>query len=166
MLAASVTLAGAAACAPGNTSGNDSNESGSPAPQGQLSSVDPCAVLKPADSTAAGFEGAGKLQPGVDPNCAYRGQLIAANVYKSTTETVAVAEKKPVWAKFERTDVNGRTGATAISSGSTQARLCSVMFDAGGGMIRVAVREIRPGDLDECGEALKVAKLVEPNVPK
>ncbi len=77
------------------------------------------------------------------------------------------AEKKDTWAQFERTEVNGRAAATAVTEGSTQAQICNVMFDAGQGLIQIQAQEAgRSDSLDECAKALEIAKKVEPNVPE
>ncbi len=99
--------------------------------------------------------------------CDYSGDPVGVRFVKNTRQTVASSERKDVWAEFERIEVNGRSGARAITKGATQARTCNVMFDAGQGMIQVRVQEVAlPDDVDECAEALKIAETVEPKVPE
>lgn len=165
---AGFVLLGTAGCGPGGLAGDDSGEPSAPPQEAGLAGVDPCAVLSPEKLTELGLEGPG--QPLNDapsePGCDYMGDVIGATVSKNQGKTVESYAKQANWAKFESTDVNGRVGASAVDKGATQARICSAMFNAGGGVIVVDVSETRPGNLDECGEALKIAKLIEPNVPK
>ncbi len=74
--------------------------------------------------------------------------------------------KQDNWAKYDRLEVDGRPAASAIDKSATQARICSALFDAGGGVIILTLSEFRDLGLDECGEALKIAEVIAPRMPK
>jgi hypothetical protein len=143
---------------------------GTPPPADALAGVDPCALLKPADATSLGLPARGNPPvvpiPG-QPGCEYQGDALTVGVYKDPGDTVQSSQQKTAeWAQFNRVDINGRMGATGIGSGSTRARICDAMFNAGQGTIVVTAHETNPGNNNECADALKIAKLVEPNAPK
>ncbi|QIZ39371.1 hypothetical protein FDZ84_09060 [Saccharopolyspora sp. ASAGF58] len=70
------------------------------------------------------------------------------------------------WAKFDRLEIDGRPAASAIDKSATQARLCSALFDAGGGVIIIDVSEFRDQGLDECAGGVKIAEAIAPRMPK
>ncbi|WP_019855795.1 DUF3558 domain-containing protein [Actinopolyspora mortivallis] len=168
-MTASALLLGLTACSPGGSADERTTTSQAEPSEDALAGVDPCALLSETELNSFGLKEPGKnteLLPWV-VGCDYSGDPISATLYRDTRNTVAASERKEVWAMFERTPVNGRPGATAITQGATQARICDVMFDAGNGMIQVQVSEPRlPDNVDECAEALKIAKKVEPKVPE
>ncbi|PKW14802.1 hypothetical protein A8926_2451 [Saccharopolyspora spinosa] len=87
------------------------------------------------------------------------------NLAKKDQLTKQVSEGK-LRSKFDRLQIDGRAAASATSESGTAARICSAMFDVGGGVILVDVSEFRNQGLDECGEALKVAQVIAPRMPR
>lgn len=168
-LAAGAVLAGASGCSAGGLAGEPSPERSAPPTAQGLKKVDPCQMLIPRDLQDFGLEGPGTPNTALpwEPGCDYGGDPITATVYKNTRQTVESASKKPVWAMFQRVEVNERSAAQAITKGSTQARICSTMFNAGTGLIEVTVSESElPDDLDECAKSAEIAKRIEPRVPE
>ncbi len=168
--AVGVALVGVTGCGPGGLSGDTSPETTSASPsKDTLASVQPCQMLPPETLKSFGLEvpGEPKDQLAWEPGCYFAGEPVTAAMYKNTKQTVSSAEKQPVWAEFERIQVNNRSGARAITQGATKARSCTVIFDAGQGTIQVTTTEPRlPDDIDECQQALEIAKKIEPNVPE
>ncbi|PRW62162.1 DUF3558 domain-containing protein [Actinopolyspora mortivallis] len=162
-------LTGATACSPSGGTENSPETSSPTSSENSLASVDPCTVLSETELKSFGLKSPGSPAEPLPwtPGCDYLGDPIGLRLVKNTRETVASAEQKDTWATFERTTVNGRAAATAVTKGATQAETCDAMFDAGEGMIQVRATESRPPyTVDECAEALKIAKKVEPKVPE
>ncbi|MDR7300569.1 DUF3558 family protein [Haloactinomyces albus] len=170
VLAAGVALVGASGCSAGGAVEGPSTETSAPSASQSLQKVDPCKMLAPQDLKDFGLEGPGSPNTTLpwEPGCDYsRGDPITATVYKNMRQTVESAAKKPSWAMFKRIEVNGRSGAQAITKGATQARICSTMFNAGKGLIEVSVSESElPDDLDECAKSTEIAKRIEPEMPE
>ncbi|MER5389816.1 DUF3558 family protein [Saccharopolyspora sp. NPDC002686] len=148
-------------------------QGGDPASEAQsqkgLAVVDPCELLAPEQLKSFGFNGPGEPTSIVpsQPGCAFKGEPFSITVFKNEEETVeSLGRQEGTWAKFDRLEVDGRPAASGISSGSTRARICSAMFNAGGGVIILTVQEFRDQGLDECAEGLKVAEAVAPKLPK
>ncbi len=167
--AVGVALVGVAGCGPGGLSGDTSPETTSASPsKDTLASVQPCQMLPPETLKSFGLEVPGNPDDMLPwkPACNYQGSPLDVTLIKNTRQTVDSAEKKSVWAKFDHLQVNGRSGAAVIPKGATQSRTCAVMFNAGEATIQVQASEIRlPDDIDECQQALEIAKEIEPNVP-
>ncbi|SDR00660.1 DUF3558 family protein [Actinopolyspora saharensis] len=165
-----VALLGALGCSPSG-SGDTSDDSSTTQASGgkSLENLDPCTMLSEAELKSFGLEPTG--EPNNDlpwrPGCGYEGDPISATLFKDTRNTVSSNAEKDVWAEFERLQVNGRSGARAITKGSTQARICNVMFNAGDGLIQVQASEDGLSDeIDECAKGLELAKKIEPTVPE
>ncbi|WP_244515678.1 DUF3558 family protein [Actinopolyspora xinjiangensis] len=167
---AGAALIAASACSPSEGTGDGSSETSGNSPSSEaLASVKPCEMLSSDTLSSFGLEVPGKTKSELPwkPGCYYEGDPFTVRMEKNTRQTVDSSEQKSVWAEFERLEVNGRSGARVITKGATQTRACGVMFDAGEGIVQVRAREIRlPDDEDECAEALKIAKKIEPNVPE
>ncbi|WP_092927536.1 DUF3558 family protein [Actinopolyspora alba] len=169
-IVAGVALVSASACSPSEGAGDGSSETTGASPSGEaLASVKPCELLSSETLKSFGLEIPGEAMNSLPwrPGCGYQGEPVSVTLYKDKRNTVASNEQKSTWAEFEHLEVNGRSGARAITQGTTKARLCNVMFDAGQGLIQVQAREDRlPDDVDECAKALEIAKKIEPNVPE
>lgn len=166
---ASVSIIALAGCGPGGLAGDEPSES-PPSPQAKptLSSLDPCSLLKPEEAKEFGFEVPGEksdILPS-EPGCEYSGEPFSATLSYSTEKSVDRFGQQDNWATFDRTKVNGRTAATAIDGGATQARICTTLFDAGEGSILIDLSEKRDKGLDECAESKKIAEAIEPRMPK
>ncbi|WP_029535281.1 DUF3558 family protein [Saccharopolyspora spinosa] len=132
-----------------------------------LAKVDPCTLLTPDELKSFGFEGPGQPETGItaEPGCSFRGKPFTATFYKNQEKTVESYSKQDNWAKFDRAEVDGRPAASAIDKSATQARICSGLFNAGGGVIIIDVSEFRDQGLDECAEGLKIAEAIAPRMP-
>ncbi|MER6991458.1 DUF3558 domain-containing protein [Saccharopolyspora hirsuta] len=163
---ASVVVLALAGCGP-------SRSSEEPAPGAQqpqaLAAVDPCTLLTPEELQSFGFEAPGEPDTGIssEPGCRFNGRPFRATFSKNQEKTVdSYGRQKDTWAKYDRLEIDGRPAASAIAEGSTQARLCSALFDAGGGVIIITVSEFRDQGLDECAEGVKIAEAIAPRMPK
>ncbi|QIZ36295.1 DUF3558 family protein [Saccharopolyspora sp. ASAGF58] len=136
-------------------------------PQG-LASVDPCTLLTPDELKSFGFKGPGEPETTIssEPGCSFSGRPLGATFYKYQEKTVEAYSHKENWSKFDRLQIDGRAAASATSESGQAARICSAMFDAGGGVIVIDVSEVMDQGLDECAEALKVAQVIAPRMPR
>ena len=100
------------------------------------------------------------------PYCMYDGKDIGVSIYKDTKFTVDALHSQAQWAKWDPTDLNGHPAVTAIDSGSTKARICDTMFDAGRGRIDVQVAANHPGDNSACDKSQEIAKQIAPRMPQ
>lgn len=164
-VAAGLSLAVVAGC---GAHGENGDSSSAPPPKDPLTTLDSCSILTPQDLSTFGLEGPGSPEHDVSwsPGCYFQGDAISASVHTNFKETAESSQSKPVWAKFDRVDINGRPGATAITQGTTQARQCVTMFDAGRGLVDVQVSTQNPGDNSQCDQSQKIAKQIEPRMPK
>ncbi|MER7010373.1 DUF3558 domain-containing protein [Saccharopolyspora sp. NPDC000359] len=142
-----------------------------PDPESQtqgLEQLDPCGIFTDDDLQAFGLEGPGSPETGIasEPGCYYNGDRTAVVVYKNQEQTVEAYGQQSNWAKFDALTVDGRKAASAIDKTATQARICSTLFDAGGGSIIVDVSESRDQGLDECAESQKIAEAIAPRMPR
>ncbi|WP_093265153.1 DUF3558 domain-containing protein [Saccharopolyspora shandongensis] len=136
-------------------------------PQG-LAAIDPCALLTPEELKSFGFEESGEPDSSTssEPGCRFNGRPFRATFSKNQEKTVESYGKQDNWAKFDRAEVDGRPAASAIDKSATQARICSALFNAGGGVIIIDVSEFRDQGLDECAEGLKIAEAIAPRMPR
>jgi Protein of unknown function (DUF3558) len=106
--------------------------------------------MNTSDEAGCGFRGyPDSLSPGISLN-------------KSKDSVDSYVKRADTFVKFTQNKVNGRAGAqTQISDSNTE---CSQVIAVGTGDVRVAVLRDKSGD--PCGNALKLAQLVEPRLPK
>ena len=164
VVAAGTVLVGAAGC-----SALGGGVDGPPTPpKDELASLDPCSILNQQEKSQLGLQGPGDRVQDVSwsPGCMYDSDDLGITVSKDTQFSVDAIHGQSQWAKWEQTDINGRPAVTAINAGSTKARLCSTMFDAGKGRIEVQVGTNHPGDNSFCEKSQEVAKQIEPRMPK
>jgi hypothetical protein len=166
-VAAGLALVSVAGCS-GSSPGGTPPSSG--APSDALASVNPCALLKPSDATALGLPTQGKPPIVAVPNqpgCEYQSDAQIVDFFVDPAQNVDSSQHDSnQWSNFTRTTINGRAGGTGVTPGSEQAQICNAVFDAGKGMIFVKVEENDSSNKNDCADALKIAKLVEPNAPK
>ncbi|MEV0057986.1 DUF3558 family protein [Saccharopolyspora shandongensis] len=173
-VASGVALLGLAACSPGKAPGGQpgggepattSANAGAPG----LKDFDPCAFFTSADLSAAGVGGQGEKieQLKFEPGCSYEGEDRLVTLYKNEQETVGKYQTDGKWDSYERFNLNGRNAAHAVAAGSSGRGICSVLVDAGGGVVQIKVSGITKNDVpDPCGEAEKVARQVESRLPQ
>ncbi|KAA5828455.1 DUF3558 domain-containing protein [Saccharopolyspora hirsuta] len=162
---AGAALLGAAGC---GTGGETTNAPASTQQNIGLGQVDPCTVLTPEELSSLGFEGPGQKQEGIssEPGCAFDSLEFGITISKNEEKSVEEYGKQDSWAKFDQTQVDGRPAATGVSKNATQADVCTALVDAGGGVVLVDVSLLRAKEMDECGEALKIAEKIAPRLPK
>ncbi|MGW3471662.1 DUF3558 family protein [Saccharopolyspora sp. NPDC000995] len=162
---AGATLLSVAGCS--GSSAGPGPSSSTPVSEG-LSKVDPCTLLAPEQLESFGFEGPGELETGIssEPGCAFNGKPFGATFYKNQEQTVETYGQQANWAKYDHLEIDGRPAASAVDKSAVQGRMCSALFNAGGGVILVDVSESRDQGLDECAEALKIAEAIAPRMPK
>nr|WP_246331260.1 DUF3558 domain-containing protein [Saccharopolyspora hordei] len=149
--------------------GGSAGQTPDPELKGQgLAQLDPCGILTEDELGAFGLEGPGSPEKGIssEPGCYYNGERTAVIVYKNQEKTVEAYGQQDNWAKFDELTVDGRAAASAIDKSATQARICSTLFNAGGGSIIVDVSESRDQGLDECAESQKIAEAIAPRMPR
>ncbi len=136
-----------------------------------LASFDPCAVLSDAEIAELGFrpETRRPIDMLGQVGCAYLGErdspLRGLRLEKDLEETVAdyASRADGVFDAFRENRVNGRTGAALeLVAGSGE---CAQLMNAGTGTVTVWWQLRDPGPVDPCDEALRVAELIEPEVP-
>ncbi len=136
-----------------------------------LASFDPCTVLSDAEIAELGFrpETRRPIDMLGQVGCAYlaeRGSpLLGLRLEKDLEETVAdyAARADGVFDVFRENRVNGRTGAALVLV--ADGRECTQLLNAGSGTVAVGWEIDDPGPVDPCDEALRVAKLIEPELP-
>lgn len=160
---------GLSACSPGGLAGGEDDMPTSSSPkESALADVDPCSMLTPEEAAKFGFETPGEkddILPS-EPACGYSGDPFGGTVSLNKEKSVKDLSEQDNWARFDQTKVNGRSAATAVDASATDARICTTMFDAGGGVVFVDVTEERDKGLDECAESKKIAEAIEPRMPK
>lgn len=133
-----------------------------------LASLDPCALLTAEELAARGARSPGYPNRNItaEPGCDYDGDPFGYSFFKNQEMTVESYGAQDNWAKFDRRELNGRAAANTIDAGSTDGRICSTMFNAGGGVIIATVSELNDEGRDECAESWRLAELVEPETPR
>ncbi|MBB5152878.1 DUF3558 domain-containing protein [Saccharopolyspora phatthalungensis] len=171
---AGLVLIGLAGCSGGAAGSNGRTTTEQPptssAAAAGLKDFDTCAFFTQGDLSAAGVKGPGQKaeQLSFEPGCSYRGEKILLTLYKNAEETVDKYESDGHWDKYEKFSINGRNAARAVEGGGGAVDAgCSIVLDAGDGVVLVDVTEAKPGSVsDKCGEAEKIARHVEPRLPK
>lgn len=165
---AGVALFGLAGCfggadaGGGKPSGQPSGEQGS-----ALASLDPCTIMKPDQLTAAGLPTAGTPanETPSEPGCTYAGDTSTIGIYRAAG-TSFDAYSKQQWKEFTRVAVNGRPAANAKKPEFTDD-MCVTLMSSGGGTIQVHAGAADPRKpFNGCAESLKIAKQIEPSLPK
>ncbi|MFR9730174.1 DUF3558 family protein [Saccharopolyspora sp. MS10] len=139
-----------------------------PKPSG-LANFDTCSFFTPADLNVVEASGPGEPveQVSFEPGCTFEGPDNLLTLYKNQDETVASYETGGNWDSYQKFDINGRAAATGISPGATGHGLCNILLDAGGGVAIVSITKIMPeATYDDCGLAEKVARQIEPRLPR
>ncbi|MGH3979166.1 MAG: DUF3558 family protein [Pseudonocardiaceae bacterium] len=155
----------------------ESADTGSGPANSALASFDPCTVLSDAEIAGLGFMpetrrtidmlgqvGCGYTAPPFDASgeIALLGGL---RLEKDPVETVAdyAARSEGIFDSFRPNRVNGRTGAAleVVADGIE----CTQLVNAGTGTVAVGWRFRDPAPVDPCAEALRVAVMIEPELP-
>ncbi|MEU6130501.1 DUF3558 domain-containing protein [Saccharopolyspora sp. NPDC047091] len=167
-IAACAGLLSLSGCALGGT--REGQESPAPQPKATgLKDFDTCTVLSQEELAAAGVGGPGERVEHLsfEPGCSFEGDVRLLALYKNQDQTVTSYATGGSWDSYDQIDINGRDAARAVSSGSTDQGICNVLVNAGGGVVIVSVSGILRDDVpDPCGEAEKIARQVEPRLPR
>jgi hypothetical protein len=132
-----------------------------------LDKLDPCTLLTTDQLKQYNVETQGTPNNSSDETgCAFIGYPDSAsrsiNLGKSKDSVDSFVERSDSFVKLTKNTVNGRNGVqTQISTSNTE---CSQVIAVGSGTVRVAVTNDKSGD--PCGDALKIAQVVEPKLPK
>ncbi|HEY0494098.1 MAG TPA: DUF3558 family protein [Kutzneria sp.] len=132
-----------------------------------LDKLDPCALLTVDQLQQYSVATQGQpLNTSDETGCIYLGSPDSAsrgiNLSKSKDSVDSYVQRSDTFVKLTKNTVNGRNGVqTQISTSNTE---CSQVIAVGSGTVRVAVTNDKSGD--PCGDALKIAQVVEPKLPK
>jgi hypothetical protein len=157
VLAAAVALA-AAGC-------------GSLAPSADASQVDMCTILTDRELSRLDVTPDSRQpveQPG-SVGCMWLGRAFTLDLErdKDTVSSYKIRQRGPAFITFAENTVNGRAGVQfAVDRGRTA---CEQLIDGGSVSLVVTVAPASsPGTpkIDSCAEALRIAKLIEPRLPK
>ena len=148
---------------PTTTSGSSTGSGDSAA----LSKVDPCTLLTAQELQQ--YQGRTKGEPlnsSDEQGCDFLGSPDSLsrgiNLTKSKDSVADYVGRKDSYVKFTKNSVNGRDAAQVqISKSNTE---CSQIIGVGSGTVSVAVTGDKSGD--PCGDALQIAQVVEPRLPK
>ncbi|GAB2667977.1 hypothetical protein GCM10027271_29620 [Saccharopolyspora gloriosae] len=145
----------------------DEPDQARPRPATGLSPVDPCALLTADELTERGAWVPGHPNNGItsEPGCDFDGDPFGYSFFKNQRMSVAKYGAQDNWAKFDRRELQGRPAANTIDASATKSRICSTMFDAGGGVIIVTAGELNDEGRDECAESWRLAELIAPRMP-
>lgn len=158
MISAGALLAGTAGCA----------GLGGDGPAGQqvtdresvaLERFEPCAFFAAGELNSWGFSTAGaEFAPASDePGCRHGGDGEHLSVQKNVEESVDSYQESQNWAKYERRDFAGRSGAVAVPYDA--AGSCDVLVDAGGGL---AIYQLTPdSNVDPAVTCAELADITE-----
>lgn len=167
---AGIALVGLAACGGGANGGSTTTPSSSRS-AGGLASVDPCKIATPQQLNADGLNPQGTPNNDVSkqPGCEYKGSGgadLRVSFAKDQTQTVDTYQTQGQWDSYTKTTINGRPAATAQVVGGTGTNGCTVLMNAGGGVLVVTVTDAGKSDQQVCAEGMKYAQQVEPTMPK
>lgn len=146
---------------------------GAPAqpPVADASRVDMCSVLTDAELTRLGI----KLDTRKQVNelgvvgCQWVGKPITLSLERDNDTIAAYQDRHddPSFTSFSENSVNGRTGIQlSVERDRTD---CAQLMDGGPVSLTVAVAPSfsrNPQSIDSCAEALRIAKMIEPRLPK
>jgi len=147
--------------------------SGAPASPavGDASSVDMCTILTDAELTELGVDLASRKK--VDElgvvGCQWLGQPFTLRLERDEDTVADYVSRRddPAFDSFRQNKVNGRAGVQlSVTKAGDQ---CDQQIDGGPVSLAVGVREAfsrEPVQLDPCAEALRIAEMIEPRLPK
>lgn len=153
--------------------GCGSQVSGTPAPPAvaDASRVDMCTVLTDAELMGLGIE-LGTRKPvnrlGLI-GCKYLGKPITLDLERDKESVTAYKARRhdPSFVTFVDNTVNGRVGAQLSVRGDGSD--CTQVMDGGPVSLTVSVAlafDLNPPKIDPCAEALRIAQMIEPRLPK
>ena len=155
----------AAAC------GSQGTTAPAPPPVADASKVDMCTILTDSElmslgaqpSTRRSFNNAGVI------GCRWQGKSYTLSIERdnSTLARYRAHRNDPTFINFTDNTVNGRTGSHfSVDKNGSQ---CAQLIDGGSAALSVSVavaRNLTPAPADPCAEALRIAQMIEPRLPK
>ena len=155
------------------TVGCGSQVSGAPAPPAvaDASGVNMCTVLTDVELTGLGIKLATRKQVnelGV-VGCQWVGKPIRLRLERDEDTLAAYRARRddPAFTSFSNNRVNGRAGVQlSVERDRTD---CAQLMDGGPVSLTVAVApafSLDPPKIDSCAEALRIAQMIEPRLPK
>jgi hypothetical protein len=158
-----------AGCAPSKVNGDPSpsGSATSSADSGAWAGVDPCKLLTDQELQQNGVKtDSTPLNENGETGCDFLNATDvvgrAINLTKSPQSADSYAARSSDFVSFKKNSVNSRSGfQTQIGSTNDE---CSQYMAVGTGVVSVAVTRDNSGD--PCGDALKLAQLAEPRLPK
>ncbi len=142
-----------------------------PPPLADAGKVDMCAILSNTElaglgaqvSTRKSFDTAGVI------GCRWRGKSYTLSLERdnSTLAGYRAHRNDPQFVNFQDNTVNGRAGAHfGVDKNGSQ---CAQLIDGGSASLSVSValpNNVTPPPVDPCAEALRIAQMIEPRLPK
>lgn len=142
-----------------------------PAPVANANNVNMCTILMPAELTSFGaqvdavrhFNTTGVV------GCRWQGKSYTLSLARdnSTLTGYQAHRNDPKYVNFADNTVNGRAGAHF--SVNTTGMQCAQLIDGGTVSLSVSVallRTVNSPQLEPCAEALRIARVVEPRLPR
>lgn len=150
---------------PGPTTGSSAstNAGGDAA----LNKLDPCTLLTTQELQQYQVRSKGEpLNSSDEQGCDFLGSPDSLsrgiNLTKSKDSVASYVERADTFVKLTKNNVSGRDGVQVqISKSNTE---CSQIIGVGSGTVSVAVTGDKSGN--PCGDALQIAQVVEPRLPK
>ncbi len=135
------------------------------------SGVDMCTILTDAELTGLGIK-LGTRKPVHElgeVGCGWVGKPFTLDLErgKDTIATYRARRNDPTFTSFADNTVNGRAGVH-FSVGRDRSD-CAQLIDGGSVALVVAVApafSLNPQPIDSCAEALRIAQMIEPRLPK
>lgn len=162
VIAAGFLLGGCASAASGASA---------PPAVADASGVDMCAILTDAELRTLGMELDTRKQSAVLGliGCHWLGDPLILGLERNEETVAEYVDRRddPAFTSFRENTVNGRAGVQ-LSVLSDRAD-CVQMVDGGSVSLRVAVApafSLEPRPVDSCAEALRIAEMIEPRLPK
>ncbi|PZS23604.1 MAG: hypothetical protein DLM60_02405 [Pseudonocardiales bacterium] len=169
--AAAATLAGVLAAGCGAQTPAPAPAPPAPPAVANANGVDMCTILSGPELTALGVQldtGKQFSQGGV-VGCRWRGQSFTLSLERdnATLAGYQAHRQDPKFFNFMDNNVNGRAGAHfgVVPNGSQ----CAQLID--GGSVSLSVSVVAPANataqpIEPCAEALRIAQMIEPRLPK
>ncbi|MFC0544238.1 DUF3558 domain-containing protein [Kutzneria chonburiensis] len=151
----------------GDPSPTGSSTSANAGADASLNKLDPCTLLTTQELQQYQVRTKGEpLNSSDEQGCGFLGSPDSLsrgiNLTKSKDSVADYVSRKDGYVKFATNTVNGRDAAQVqISKSNTE---CSQIIAVGSGTVSVAVTSDKSGD--PCGDALQIAKVVEPRLSK
>jgi uncharacterized protein YceK len=151
--------------------GSQVSRASAPPGAGDASRVDMCTILTDAELSQLGIRLDTRKQESVLSvvGCRWVGKPIRLRLERDKDTIAAYRARRhdPAFTSFVDNTVNGRAGVhLSVERDRTD---CEQLMDGGPVSLTVAVApafSLNPAPIDSCAEALRIAQLIEPRLPK